>query len=59
MTKYVVDIHALIWFIEGNSKLGINAKTILEDTENKLILSVIVLAGAMQSFAYLTPDTLF
>ncbi|MDB9307419.1 hypothetical protein PN471_01880 [Aphanizomenon sp. CS-733/32] len=29
--KYVLDTHALIWFLEGNLKLGANAKAILCD----------------------------
>ena len=32
--KYVVDTHALVWFLEGNSRLGVNAKTVLADTES-------------------------
>lgn len=46
MSKYVVDTHALIWFIEGNPKLGIKAKEILEDINSQLILPAIVLAEA-------------
>lgn len=46
MSKYVVDTHALIWFIEGNPKLGIKAREILEDINSQLILPVIVLAEA-------------
>jgi PIN domain nuclease of toxin-antitoxin system len=29
--KYVVDTHALIWFLEGNPRLGAAAKTVLMD----------------------------
>lgn len=36
MVKYLVDTHALIWFIEGNPKLGIKAREILEDIESQL-----------------------
>lgn len=28
MNKYVLDTHTLIWYLEGNSKLGKKAKTI-------------------------------
>ena len=45
-TKYVVDTHALVWFAEGNSRLGADAKAILEDPESELIIPVIVLAEA-------------
>lgn len=47
MTKYVIDTHALIWFMEGNPKLGNNAKAILEKIDSELILPVIVLAEAV------------
>jgi PIN domain nuclease of toxin-antitoxin system len=30
--KYIVDTHALIWFLEGNSRLGENAKNVLSPT---------------------------
>jgi PIN domain nuclease of toxin-antitoxin system len=45
--KYVVDTHALIWFLEGNSRLGMNAKAILVDPTSDLVLPAIVLAEAM------------
>lgn len=36
----------MIWFLEGNSRLGISAKQVLEDLESKLILPAIALAEA-------------
>lgn len=44
--KYVLDTHALIWFLEGNSRLGENAKNILSDPNSGLILPAIALAEA-------------
>jgi len=44
--KYVVDTHALIWFLEGNSRLGENAKNVLSDPTSQLILPAIALAEA-------------
>lgn len=41
MIKYIVYTHALIWFMEGNPKLGIKAREILEDMESQLILPAI------------------
>ena len=43
-TKYVVDTHALVWFLEENSRLGSNAKTVLEDPSSTLMIPIIVLA---------------
>jgi len=45
--KHVVDTHALIWFLEGNSRLGANARTILSEADSQLILPVIALAEAV------------
>jgi hypothetical protein len=39
--KYILDTHALIWFLEGNSRLGLNAKEILADSSSELILPAI------------------
>ena len=44
--EFVVDTHALIWFLEGNSRLGSKAKAVLEDPQNVLYLPVIALAEA-------------
>lgn len=45
--KYVLDTHALIWYLEGNRKLSVRAKVIIDDPTNDLILPVIALAEAM------------
>jgi PIN domain nuclease of toxin-antitoxin system len=45
--KYVIDTHALIWFLEGNPRLGINAKAILVDPTSQLVLPAIALAEAV------------
>jgi PIN domain nuclease of toxin-antitoxin system len=45
--RYVVDTHTLVWFLEGNSRLGTNAKTILANPDSQLILPAIALAEAV------------
>jgi PIN domain nuclease of toxin-antitoxin system len=45
--KYVVDTHALIWFLEGNLRLGTNAKAVLEDSASQLVFPAIALAEAV------------
>ncbi len=45
--KYILDTHALIWFLEGNSRLGANAKAILSEPTSALILPAIALAEAI------------
>ena len=45
--KNIVDTHGLIWYIEGNPKLGKTAKIILDGDDSILILPIIALAEAI------------
>jgi PIN domain nuclease of toxin-antitoxin system len=45
--KYVLDTHALIWFLEGNSRLSDRAREILFEPTSALILPAIALAEAV------------
>ncbi|WP_414552145.1 type II toxin-antitoxin system VapC family toxin [Anabaena sp. CCY 0017] len=45
--KYVIDTHALIWFLEGNSRLSRNAKAILSQADSQLIIPATTLAKAV------------
>ncbi len=45
-TKYILDTHALVWFLEGNPRLGASAKAVLENENNELILPIVALAEA-------------
>jgi PIN domain nuclease of toxin-antitoxin system len=45
-TIYVVDTHALLWHMQGDSKLGRAAKAILDDPKSELYLPSIALAEA-------------
>ncbi|MGI8503129.1 MAG: type II toxin-antitoxin system VapC family toxin [Hassallia sp.] len=45
--KYVIDTHALIWFLEGNSRLGANAKAILSNPDSQLLIPATALAEAV------------
>jgi len=47
MMKYVIDTHALIWFLEGNSRLGANAKAVLSHPDSQLIIPATTLAEAV------------
>jgi PIN domain nuclease of toxin-antitoxin system len=44
--RYVVDAHALIWYLEGNSRLGAGAQSALADPQNELFLPIIAVAEA-------------
>lgn len=41
---YVVDTHALVWYLEGDSKLGPKAREIMRGESKRLIIPTIVLA---------------
>lgn len=45
-TKHVVDAHALLWYLEGNPRLGMKAKAVLDDPQSELVLPIIALAEA-------------
>ncbi|WP_250123537.1 PIN domain-containing protein [Chroococcidiopsis sp. CCMEE 29] len=45
--RYVIDTHALIWFLEGNPRLSSQAATILADSNSSLVLPAIALAEAV------------
>ncbi|MCC3604776.1 MAG: PIN domain-containing protein [Microcoleus sp. PH2017_29_MFU_D_A] len=44
--KYVIVTHALIWFLEGNQRLGTQAQAILSNLDSQLVLPAIALAEA-------------
>ncbi len=44
MTHYIIDTHALVWFLEQSPKLGKNAKSVFLDDDSILIIPTIVLA---------------
>lgn len=45
-TEHVVDTHALVWHLEGNPRLGANAKAVMSDPGSELLLPIIALAEA-------------
>lgn len=45
--KYIIDTHALVWYLEGNPRLGQHAKDIMSETESELVLPLIALAEAV------------
>jgi PIN domain nuclease of toxin-antitoxin system len=38
--KYLLDTHSLIWFLENNPKLSWKAKSLIENLENKIFVSI-------------------
>ena len=43
----VLDTHALIWYLEGNPKLGDRAKAVMDDSGSVMVLPMIALAEAL------------
>src|SRR4051794_25792375 len=44
--KHVTDAHSVVWFVEGNARLGPNAQAVLADPHAEFILPAIALAEA-------------
>ncbi len=44
MRTFVVDTHALAWFVSRDRRLGAKARTVLRDPDVRLIIPAIVLA---------------
>lgn len=44
--KHVLDTHALVWHLEGNPRLGPQAKKVIDDPLSSLVLPIIALAEA-------------
>ncbi len=44
--RYILDTHALVWFVEGNKRLSESAKEILAATNSQMVLPLIALAEA-------------
>jgi PIN domain nuclease of toxin-antitoxin system len=45
--NHVLDTHALIWYLEGNKKLGAAPLAVMDDPMSELVLPAIALAEAM------------
>jgi PIN domain nuclease of toxin-antitoxin system len=44
--EYVIDAHAIIWYLSGSPRLGANAGMVLRDSASVLYLPLIALAEA-------------
>ncbi len=44
--KYVLDTHALVWHLEGNPRLGTQARKVIDDPLSSMVLPIIALAEA-------------
>jgi len=44
--KYVLDTHAVVWYLEANPRLGLVAKRVIDDPLINLVLPLIALAEA-------------
>lgn len=47
MSRFVVDTHALIWFLADTRSLGRSARTVLENPRSELILPSVALAECL------------
>jgi PIN domain nuclease of toxin-antitoxin system len=44
--RFVLDTHALVWYLEGNPRLGHRAKRIIDEATSELVLPLIALSEA-------------
>ncbi|MCB9151774.1 MAG: PIN domain-containing protein [Caldilineaceae bacterium] len=44
--KYILDTHALVWYLEGSPRLGQHAKSAMEADDSDLVLPLIALSEA-------------
>lgn len=44
--KYILDTHALVWYLEGNPKLGQQAKATMGAADSLMVLPLIAVAEA-------------
>lgn len=44
--RYVVDTHTLVWYLSGDTRLGVEASQVLSDPSVSLIIPTLVLAEA-------------
>lgn len=44
--KFVLDTHTFVWYLEGNPRLGSDAKKIMDDPRSELVLPLIALSEA-------------
>lgn len=51
MTTYIIDTHALVWFLEKNKRLSDSAKEALTDTNAQIILPTIILTEVVFLYA--------
>jgi PIN domain nuclease of toxin-antitoxin system len=49
--EFILDAHALVWFLGGNPRLGPHARKAIEDAPNLLYLPIIALAEACWAVA--------
>ncbi len=47
LSKYILDTHTLIWYMEGNPKMGHQAKNIIDALDSQLVLPLIALIEAV------------
>lgn len=44
--KYILDTHALVWYLEGNSRLSQRVQLIIDNPDSVMVLPLIALAEA-------------
>ena len=51
MSKYIVDTHAILWYLTASPRLGKNATAVLSDPSSSLIVPTVAVAEACSAIA--------
>ncbi len=46
-SRFVLDTHALVWYLEGSARLSSAAKAIMDDPASEMVLPAVALAEAV------------
>ena len=41
-SRFVLDTHALVWYLEGSARLSSAAKAVMDDTKGEMILVLVI-----------------
>ena len=58
MMKILCDTHILIWFLTGDDRLSVKARTIIENEENEIYFSLVSVQAKIEKLTFITHASL-
>jgi len=46
-TRFIADTHPVLWYLTADARLGVNAKTALENPNHRIVIPAIVVAESL------------